>query len=86
MENNTFKSSTDGAYLEEVRRKNALSRQTDPTYQEMYSMFGMGEKKNNSHSTSLSNMSTMPTLSNDSYLQEVRKENAKSRENSSGME
>jgi hypothetical protein len=41
-----FSNSSDESYLQEVRRQNAISRATDPTYQEMYSMFGMGEKKN----------------------------------------
>lgn len=41
-----FSNSSDESYLQEVRRQNAISRATDPTYQEMYSMLGMGEKKN----------------------------------------
>ena len=41
-----FSNSNDESYLQEIRRQNAISRATDPTYQEMYSMFGMGEKKN----------------------------------------
>jgi len=47
---NSFTSASDEAYLQEVRRKNAESRKNDPTYQEMYSMFGMGEKKNSNNS------------------------------------
>jgi len=80
MDNNNYNSSTNEAYLQEVKRKNALSRQTDPTYQEMYSMFGMGEKKNNTPSTNLNTLSNSST--NNNVLQQVREENAQSRANS----
>lgn len=83
MENNNYKSSTDESYLQEVKRKNALSRQTDPTYQEMYSMFGMGEKKNTTPSTNLNTISNSSTNSN--ILQQVKEENAQSRANSSNF-
>lgn len=83
MENNNYKSSTNESYLQEVKRKNALSRQTDPTYQEMYSMFGMGEKKNTTSSTNLNTISNSST--NNNILQQVKEENAQSRANSSNF-
>jgi len=83
MENNNYKSSTNESYLQEVKRKNALSRQTDPTYQEMYSMFGMGEKKNTTSSTNLNTISN--SSSNNNILQQVKEENAQSRANSSNF-
>ena len=85
MENNNYKSSTDDSYLQEVRRKNALSRQTDPTYQEMYSMFGMGEKKNNSPSSDTNTLNNISNNNNE-YLQQVKQENAQSRANSANLE